>query len=551
MSRALSEALSRAKAAPLTLVAPPEPASAPTGTALARELDIYDHGGDEAQINALIDSAEEVVDGPSAGFAGTTGELALHDFAVTLFSPRFKCDIDAAIKHCLAFNDLNIVPPLKRTQVADVVEGAKIYEHLGRQPANEAPRPTPSYDFNLERGRLSNDCFTTKPGKRDFVLGELLPAGKVALLAGFGGVSKTQFAMQAAINLALASDCALPFAAKQPGGSLLVLGEEDKEESERRFGAIAASFNLTPEQKALLTARVISYPLVGEDMRLIRQFGHELRPSGLSEFIVAAAKRLASETEVQTRLIVVDHFMLAGDGDPSSPECAIPIMREAERIAHESGAAVLMLMHSPKSALSSKKTGDDAPDPGAFFGSIAITNKARSGLVLQAMSKAEAKDFGITGDARNRYAALWVVKNNYGKSNYCAAWLQRETADGYQVAVLRHCTLMPQDKRKKSAAEIETESDASNKVIAEVEAKPGAYSLNDLERSFGGVKRIGMGVHAFRALLKDMLQKGRIMLREPTDAERKTYGHGPQVKQVVDAPPQPDFVIPEFGGRNE
>jgi hypothetical protein len=69
------------------------------------------------------------------------------------------------------------------------------------------------------------------PAPRDYSLeGFLLPA-KSAVLAGFGGVSKTQLALQLVTALALGKS--FMGKATKPGNVIMILGEEDREATRR------------------------------------------------------------------------------------------------------------------------------------------------------------------------------------------------------------------------------------------------------------------------------------------------------------------------------
>ena len=95
-------------------------------------------------------------------------------------------------------------------------------------PEPSAPTTHPSLDLSRARLSISADA----PPPRDWFYSGMLVPGKSAILAGFGGVSKTQLAIQLAIATALGQ----PFAGRsvKHGGVMLICGEEDRAEITRR-----------------------------------------------------------------------------------------------------------------------------------------------------------------------------------------------------------------------------------------------------------------------------------------------------------------------------
>lgn len=95
--------------------------------------------------------------------------------------------------------------------------------------------------FALDQGRISIP--TTPPPPRDYVWDGRMVAGHAYVLGGFGGVSKSQAALQLGASIALG----IPFGnvPTKKGCALLIFGEDDVTEITRRIGAYAAQENLS------------------------------------------------------------------------------------------------------------------------------------------------------------------------------------------------------------------------------------------------------------------------------------------------------------------
>ena len=377
------------------------------------------------------------------------------------------------------------------------------------EPA-EATKPSL---LDLSRARLSISSATPPP--RDWFYSGILVPGKSAILAGFGGSSKTQFAIQLAISAALGR----LFAGRlvKQGSVMLICGEEDRAELTRRVNAVVRFEQLTSSQIATVEARVHAFPLDGEDIRLTRRekFG-EIVPTGFGRSIIEAAGNI-----LDLRLIVVDHVALLHGGEFNAKEDVTLTMRVINKIAKETGAAVLVLAHAPKSGIN-----QDESDANMVAGSTAFVDQARAALVLSTMRKNEATAFKIAPEQRRNYVSLKVVKSNYGPSEE-VFWFKRQSFD--DVGLLEYIQLVPLSKASNAA-------DLLSKAIeGMISAEPGTYSRTAFRDRYSGT---GGTLAASKAIVEvaisNLLKTGKIVSRPPTDAERRDHDLGGQVKAVLD-----------------
>ena len=349
------------------------------------------------------------------------------------------------------------------------------------------------------------------PPHRDFTIGDIMLMAKVCLLAGFGGVSKTQWLLHATACIALG----LPFMGKATiaGAVLLLLGEEDQAEIARRFNAITKMMKLTPEQIDIVRQRVRAFPMVGLDMRLTHFVGGSLEGTGFAAEIIEAAQQLEADCGLAVRMIGLDHAGLIHGGEFNAREDVVQTMRQVNHIAQESGAAVLVLAHSPKAAAGAEKS-----TASAVAGSTAWVDHARGASVLRAMNDDEGKRYGIEPDGRGAYVSLTVVKNNYGPTGG-EFWLMRESAPTYGVGLLRHVELREPIKVP-SGTNIKLRTEIYDLVLA----KP-CLTKNAVE-GHASVKdgRIRASKAVVRAEVEMMLADGALAFRQPTEEERLRVG---------------------------
>jgi hypothetical protein len=112
--------------------------------------------------------------------------------------------------------------------------------------------------------------------------------------------------------------------------------------------------------------------------------GGSLEGTGFSAEIIEAARQLEAECGLPVRMIGLDHAGLIHGGEFNAREDVVQTMRQVNHIAQETGAAVLVLAHSPKAAAAAEKSS-----AGAVAGSTAWVDHARGALVLRAMNDEE------------------------------------------------------------------------------------------------------------------------------------------------------------------
>lgn len=383
--------------------------------------------------------------------------------------------------------------------------------------------PSSESALTLDRGRITIP--TTPPPPRDYVWHGRMVAGHAYVLGGFGGVSKSQAALQLAASIAMGR----PFAkiAVKKGSALLVFGEDDLNEIRRRLGAYAAHEKLCAIQRDELEKNLRAFGLVGEDTRLTTTISGILAGTSFSGQIIAAASDLARQSGEPMRLIVLDHAGLIHGGDFNAREDVSLTMRIVNHVANETGAAVLLLAHSPKSAGVAETS-----DASAIAGSTAFVDQTRGALILATMRPNEARALGIKDSDRQQYVSLMVVKNNYGKTGE-QVWFTRESPPGWEVGVLVPVDLQPPAKGAASNVTLK------ERIKDMITAHPGQYSKTALRDKHSGKDgKLKASKSEVAAAIEDLLADEQIVTREPTPDERMTFDLPQQTKVVLGMPPQ-------------
>lgn len=390
---------------------------------------------------------------------------------------------------------------------------------VSSQTQTSAVQSNPLLTTDYSLGKLTIP--TVAPPPRDYLFAEVVVPGTVNVIAGSGGSAKTTEVIDVCIHGAIGSSQGPVQISKF--ASLLFLAEETREERDRRFGALCV--NLPATKRAMVEDLVYCEAAAGSDLRLTLLHDGNVYETPEVDRMINTAKDHCQRTGVRIGLIVIDHARLVMAGDPLSADHVTALLRALNRIAVETGAAVLLVAHSPKSTYS--KEGE--PDPSEVFGSGAFVDHTRSAFVLYTMRKDEAKHYGFTDDERKQHVSLSVVKANYGPSGR-QWWFKKEIIPDWHVLRLVPVFLLP-----KGQAQIQ--SSLGRKICDLVKSKPAQLTVRILRDRYSGLKRdLGASERDVRQAVERSLEEGNLILRAPSDDERNRYRISSNVRAVLDLP---------------
>lgn len=356
--------------------------------------------------------------------------------------------------------------------------------------------------FDLSDGKIT--VSNTPPEKRDYVFADTVTKGSVCIIAGTGGASKTAFVIQ----LALAASEGKPIGNLQvkKGSSLLFLGEEDLAERDRRAGAMCSHFKFNANN---VTERVRAFPAAGIDIRLTTMIHGSLTHSNVASEIIRLSKEHYIESDLGVELIVIDHARLSMDGDPNDAAHVTQLTRVLTHIAQETGAAVVLLAHSPKNVNTKSADEISAAD---VAGSSAFVDNARSAFMMYGMRDGDAKKYKISEEQRSQYVKLECVKANYAATG-TIWWFKRVTLDDWQTAVLEPVTL-----NQVIFSPGQVKQKLRGRLIEFVQNHPG-QSRRQLRSKSGQEREFKASEKDVISAVDDLLQEGLLTLRKPTPEE--------------------------------
>jgi hypothetical protein len=403
----------------------------------------------------------------------------------------------------------------------DCDEVASICARYAHQSKPALPNPTTAVPQPKASSWLPNGYRpipTTAPPPREYVFGNTITPGTLSVLGGSGGVSKTMLAMQ----ICAASACGVTVGEIQvaEGCSLLLLGEEDDAERDRRLGGICSHFKHSTSR---VENRVLCIGAAGIDIRLTQKVEANSHPTVLGEKIIEVAQSHAAQCGVPLRFIVIDHARLVLGGDPNNAEDVTQLTRVLTNIARTTGASVLLIAHSPKSVLSKAGNEINAAD---IAGSSAFVDNGRTAFMAYGMREEEAKRHYIPELDRPSWVRVQNVKANYAPSGG-GWWFKRVVVQGWDIAVLEHQVLA-------STAEFTSTKQANlqRKILDHIRQNPGSSKRAVRDRA--GRKGIfGISDRELMATVDRMVDEGLLDARPPTAEERKRLGISGQVREIL------------------
>lgn len=244
------------------------------------------------------------------------------------------------------------------------------------------------------------------PPAIDWAFENCIPCGKVTLLAGAGGSSKSFLTLTLALQLAAQLDFG-PFKPALPGKALLLVAEEDRSDVHRRVHTIATAKMYNDAQRAAILAGVGVVSVRGLDWRMMyHDEAGDIQETDRVDYLISEIKALGD-----IRFVVLDPLVAFNGANENDNAEMSRLMFTLDRVANETNAAVLVVHHVSKGG---QVTSLNDASQAVVRGASALVDNARSALLLTRLPRADAPLFNIAPDDAGRYVACRFIKNNYG-----------------------------------------------------------------------------------------------------------------------------------------
>lgn len=304
---------------------------------------------------------------------------------------------------------------------------ARVAEEAARQDKGQAQDSVPGFFAGLDLSQFDTGRFLDEePPPLDWVLSNSLLAGVVGYVAGAQGTGKSRFLLQIGAAVATGYGGFLGEALRpaRKGKVLAVFCEEDRRVLWRRVRRMFRAF--CPKQAesdgmrvALLPHPVeadfrvnfIAVPAAGQDLRLIEVAGGDAQPSQNYFELLTLAKSIPGLV-----LVILDPQSRLYGANENDNSAATTFCSLLERLAQETGAAVLCCAHTTKGGAKKKDGSMDlqaALHQDAMRGASGFSAAARWQLNLVSLPGKTARAEGVDSKAADgQYLAGKVCKAN-------------------------------------------------------------------------------------------------------------------------------------------
>ncbi|GAA6143674.1 AAA family ATPase [Hydrogenophaga sp. 5NK40-0174] len=368
-------------------------------------------------------------------------------------------------------------------------------------------------------GTAIGEMLDKEPTPLEFVIRGFAPAGRVTVLAGPGGVSKSSLALRLLLAAATGSEFG-PFVADDAMRCMYLSYEDDSQTFHNRISAMYKAMDESVEgmlydmdlvRKNLHIAAIADQAARWTLMRKDGRFGAPEATERLRWL-----RDLLKDNKV--RLLVIDPVAYAHHLEESNPGEIAVFMQMLGQLAAETHCAILLLHHMHKTALWASL---DEINQGSLRGASSFADNARSVGVLVSMPQKDATAYGLpaTHDTVSRYAVFKHVKHNYSASL------------GVHVFERRGVLLEPSDVAQLDAVELaeakaqqRTEDRERKRDIAAQKLLEFLHSRPDHTANSTAVSNNVFGKHGDRDGVTDWCQEqGYITVEDQGNGRAKPY----------------------------
>lgn len=298
------------------------------------------------------------------------------------------------------------------------------------------------------------------PAPKEWIWKGLLRKGKVMVLAGSGGTSKSYLMLAATIQYALGNNWG-PFEIAEgqtPGRAMIMYGEEGDDDVHDRAFSLRHTFMLNEDQIDLIGSRVVVLPLRGTHVQLAKVSNTQTREIELTDQLIRLEKRIE---QFKIELVVLDPLAMFHSLEENDNVSITALMAGLDAMCMRQGCSMVIVHHFGKTGLSKAVDVNESNVRGAS----SLVAHARTVAIMHRLREYEALEWGVPEDDHARWVMWSIVKNNYGPVG-ARTWF---TVDSNTGAI----TPAPEQLQKVTPLNIRAAVDAARQEDAQTEFTEG------------------------------------------------------------------------------
>lgn len=254
---------------------------------------------------------------------------------------------------------------------------------------------------------------------REWIFDHLAIAKKVSILIAPPGAGKSSFTLGVAMAKATGRHDIMEMDTIAQEPVAVYNNEDDMEEMHRRLAALMQHHNVDFEDMRDEFGSML-YLNSGEfrPLRIAKKVG----PNG--KIKAEDTKRLIRALKKNgIRLLIIDPFAETHPANENSNEELLEVGRLYRQVAQEADCAVLLVHHTRK--LDTASSDGHEGNLESLRGASSLAGIARIVATFLTMSKAKAKEYGISEEDRHRYVGLSYAKSNLSAVTTHTYWFER------------------------------------------------------------------------------------------------------------------------------
>jgi RecA-family ATPase/phage/plasmid primase-like uncharacterized protein len=253
---------------------------------------------------------------------------------------------------------------------------------------------------------------------REWQVGGLTMLGHMTLIVSPGAVGKSSFGVEVSVAVALGRNDMIPgHSMVSQGNVLLINGEDDQNELNRRLAGVIQKFDIAPGE---LDGKLFLQSFYGQTPRLAEYNKREdkVAPGHLVGELSAFC--LANEI----KLIIIDPLIGFHNVPESVNEAMEQVVSILRILANDTGAAVVVMHHTRKTGGNSEAHAGDAE---SGRGAVAMIWASRIAKTLARMSKDTAKRLKLEWRVGVDLRRIDDAKMNYARANEDTVWFRMKS----------------------------------------------------------------------------------------------------------------------------
>jgi RecA-family ATPase len=306
------------------------------------------------------------------------------------------------ILRCLQWNE-TLQPPLDEKELMATVHS--IWRRHLSNPNNGSSAETFQSKINEFTLIPAAALLQERPKPREYLIDSFLPKRIVAGLFAPGGAGKSTFALTTAVSLAGGIDLLDTFRVQVAGTVVILSGEDDKEEMQRRLHRITA--DLSDSEKTLVGKNLHILDLADQFPLFTEKPSHgEVEMTAVPELVASAIERSIGSVD----LIIIDPASRFRGGEENIASDTTRFVQTLQYLRDRLNTTIWVAHHVNKGAKINGANQNNAR------GSSALIDGIRLGFELNVYERGDA--IKLFGDevADTELLNLRCIKSNYGPS---------------------------------------------------------------------------------------------------------------------------------------